>query len=78
MRYDTGENIWPGVVLFGTSGLYFIAAVLGHIISSLPILNNRDKRAKLAALTLFIGIMILAMLSMGKVQSKSIWNQCLI
>jgi hypothetical protein len=65
-------NIWPGVVMFATTFFYLIAAILGYMISSLPILNNRDKNAKLAALTVFIGIIILAMLSMGKVHSKSI------
>jgi hypothetical protein len=58
--------------MFATTFFYLIAAILGYMISSLPILNNRDKNAKLAALTVFIGIIILAMLSMGKVHSKSI------
>ena len=69
----TGVSIiWPGVIMMATSGLYLIAAILGYMISSLPILNNRDKSVKLAAITVFIGIMILAMLSMGTLPSKSI------
>jgi small-conductance mechanosensitive channel len=67
MRIDSGASIWPGVVLVAAGILYSIAAVLGYLTASLPLLNTRDKKGKLCALTLFIGTMILACLSMGEV-----------
>jgi small-conductance mechanosensitive channel len=67
LSIDAGASIWPGVLLIAAGILYSIAAVLGYLTASLPILNTRDKKGKLFALTLFIGTMFLACLSMGEV-----------
>jgi uncharacterized Tic20 family protein len=57
---------WPGVVYFISGGLFFFAALLGWFISTVSILNAHDKRIKNFAISVFIGTLILTLLSVGK------------
>ena len=63
---ESNFNYFSGVVYIVSGGLFFIAAVLGYLISAYSILNSRDKRRKSIAVNLFIGLMMFSAISVGK------------
>lgn len=61
----TGQ-FWPGVLYLVAGSLYFTAGTLGYFLSHFAILSTRDKRTKNFAVILFICIMMLTLLVVGK------------
>jgi len=60
------ENFWPGVMYLVAGGLYAFAALQGYFISHFAVLNARDKRTKSFSVALFIFVMLLTILIVGK------------
>jgi len=52
-------------------GLYTVAALLGYFISHFRVLNTRDKRIKILSVILFIVVLLLTLLVIGKIRLKT-------
>ena len=63
------EQSWVGALFLASGSLFLVAAILGWAISAVSILNSRDKQNKKIGVLLFIGIMTINAILVGKTWS---------
>jgi len=76
---SNSSSAWIGVVYLICGITFLISALLGWFISSFSILNSRDKKYKIGAVVLFIGLMMTTIILIGTIFCVSIlWSVDLV